>query len=69
MIFYGICFVLAGSTVPLPSLLMLDTITLASRLQVVVNGDSATILLDIDGPGCSLDDGEFQPCEYMRLWI
>ena len=51
---------------------MLGTITLASRLQVVVNGDSATILLDTDGPGsleCSLDDGEFQPCEYMRLWI
>ncbi|XP_065916581.1 uncharacterized protein [Dysidea avara] len=37
----------------------------SSRLRVVVNGDSATIMLDIDGPGsleCKLDDEEFQPC-------
>ena len=52
--------------------LMLTAKILASRLRVVVNGDSATIMLDIDGPGsleCKLDDEEFQPCECMSLKI
>ena len=47
-------------------MLMLIIITyniLATCLQVVVNGDPATILSDTDGPGsleCSVDGGEFQ---------